>query len=137
MTVVSNSVVHLTMRYQRTELSIGSGVIYQHDSEYFIVTAWHNLSGRHSETLKPLSKELAIPDNVVVNLAVNMPGFGMVTRNSITIPLTDGEKSLFYIHPKNWPRIDVAVIPFDPHSTFLSEIYLSTGEHRDIGFSPI
>lgn len=137
MTVVSNSVVHLTMRYQRTELSIGSGVIYQHGSEYFIATAWHNLSGRHTETLKPLSKELAIPDNVVVNLAVNMPGFGMVTRNSITIPLTDGERSLFYIHPKNWPRIDVAVIPFDPHATFLSEIYLSTGEHRDIDFSPI
>ncbi|GAA6134472.1 hypothetical protein NBRC116188_12610 [Oceaniserpentilla sp. 4NH20-0058] len=137
MAAASNSVVHLTMRYQKTELSIGSGVIYKHGSDYFIVTAWHNLAGRHSETLKPLSKKLAIPDNVVVNLAVSMPSFGMVTRHPITIPLVDEDKSLFYIHPKNHPRVDVAVIPFDPSATFLSEIYLSTGEHRDIDFSPI
>lgn len=137
MAAVSNSVVHLTMRYQKTELSIGSGVIYQRGSDYYIVTAWHNLAGLHSETLKPLSKNLAIPDNVVVNLAVSTPMLGMVMRNSITIPLADEEKSLFYIHPKNWPRIDVAVIPFDPHATFLSELYLSTGERREIGFSPI
>ena len=137
MAAASNSVVHLTMRYQKTELSIGSGVIYKHGSDYFIITAWHNLAGRHSETLKPLSTQLAIPDNVVVNLAVSTPTFGMVTRNSITIPLLDEDKSLFYIHPKNYPRVDVAVLPFDPTATFLSEIYLSTGEHRDISFSPI
>ncbi|PNH93678.1 hypothetical protein [Vibrio diazotrophicus] len=137
MAAASNSIVHLTMRYQKTELSIGSGVIYKQGSEYFIVTAWHNLSGRHSETLKPLSKELAIPDNVVVNLAINTPAFGLVVRHSITIPLVDDEKSLFYIHPKNFPRVDVAIIPFDPHATYLSEIYLSTGEHRYIEFSPI
>ena len=137
MAAASNSVVHLTMRFQKTELSIGSGVIYKHGSEYYIVTAWHNLTGRHSETLKPLSKNLAIPDNVVVNLAVNTSTFGLVTRHPITIPLIDGEKSLFYIHPKNWPRVDVAIIPFDPRATFLSEVYLSTGEYRDIEFSPI
>jgi len=137
MAEVSNSVVHLTMRYQKTELSIGSGVIYQHGSDYYIVTAWHNLAGRHSETLRPLSKKLAIPDNVVVNLAVSIPWGGMVTRHSIIIPLVDEEKSLFYVHPENWPRVDVAAIPFDPKATFLSELYLSTGEFRDIAFSPI
>lgn len=137
MAAVSNSVVHLTMRYQKTVLSIGTGVIYQHASDFYIVTAWHNLTGRHSETLKPLSKKSAIPDNVVVNLAVSIPSVGMTTRHSITIPLADEEKSLFYIHPENWPRVDVAVIPFDPSSTFLSELYLSTGEQRDVGFSPI
>ncbi len=136
MAAVSNSVVHLTMRFQKTELSIGTGVIYQHDSGYYIVTAWHNLAGRHSDSLKPLSKKSAIPDNVVVNLAVSMPKFG-VTRHSITIPLSNEENSLFYIHPENWPRVDVAAIPFDPHATFLSELHLSTGEQRDVGFSPI
>lgn len=136
MAAISNSVVHLTMRYQKTELSIGSGVIYQDGSDFYIVTAWHNLAGRHSETLKPLSKKSSIPDNVVVNLAVNFPNVG-ATRHSITIPLADEDKSLFYIHPENWPRVDVAVIPFDPSATFLSELYLSTGEHKDIGFSPI
>ncbi|MFO3707118.1 hypothetical protein ACI6Q5_19595 [Xanthomonas codiaei] len=137
MASVSNSVVHLTMRYQKIDLSIGTGVIYKNGSDFYIVTAWHNLAGRHSETLKPLSNNLAIPDNVVVNLVVSIPGIGIATRHSITIPLVDEEKSLFYIHPENWPRVDVAVIPFDPRSTFLSELHLSTGEKREVGFSPI
>lgn len=79
MAAVSNSIVHLTMRFQKTELSIGTGFIYQSESNYYIITAWHNLTGRHSESLKLLSKNSAIPDNVVVNLAISMPEFG-VTR---------------------------------------------------------
>ncbi|MCK5610038.1 hypothetical protein KAR91_49650, partial [Candidatus Pacearchaeota archaeon] len=136
MAAVSNSIVHLTMRFQKTVLSIGTGFIYQHESDYFIVTAWHNLTGLHSETLKPLNKNLAIPDNVVVTLAVSIPGF-VTTRHSITLTLMDEDKSLFYIHKENWPRVDVAVIPFDPHADYWSEIHLSTGEKRDIRFSPI
>lgn len=136
MAAVSNSIVHLTMRFQKTELSIGTGFIYQHESNYYIITAWHNLTGRHSESLKPLSEKLAIPDNVVVNLAISMPEFG-VTRYSITIPLNDEEKSLFYIHPENWPRIDVVAIPFDPYATFISEVCFMSGEKKEIVFSPI
>lgn len=136
MAVVSNSVVHLTMRFKKIKLSTGTGFIYQYESNYYIITAWHNLTGRHSETLKPLSTNSAIPDNVVVNLAINTPEFSVI-RNSIVLPLNDNEKSLFYIHPENWPRIDVVAIPFDPHADFLSEIYLSTGERREVRFSPI
>lgn len=136
MAAASNSVVHLTMRFKKTVLSFGTGVIYQHESDYYIVTAWHNLTGLHSETLEPLSKELAIPDNVVVNLAISIPNLNVI-RHSIVLPLVDEEKSIFYIHPENWPRIDVAAIPFDPHADFISEIYLSTGENKEIRFSPI
>lgn len=136
MAAVSNSIVHLTMRFQKTELSIGTGFIYQSESNYYIITAWHNLTGRHSESLKLLSKNSAIPDNVVVNLAISMPEFG-VTRHSIIIPLHDEEKSLFYIHPNNWPRIDVVAIPFDPHATFISEICFMDGEEKEINFSPV
>lgn len=131
MAAVSNSVVHLTMRFNETELSVGTGVIYLSDNNYFIVTAWHNLSGLHSETLQNLSKKGGRPNNVVVNLAVSYSHFG-VARLSITLPLVDEEKSTFCIHPENWPRIDVAAIPFDPGADHLSELYLSTGEVRKV-----
>lgn len=136
MAAISNSVVHLTMRFQETVLSIGTGTIYQYENNYFIVTAWHNLTGLHSETLKSLNENLGIPDNVVVTLAVSYPNFG-TTRLSITVPLVDENKSLFFIHPMNWPRIDVAVIPFDPAAEHLSELQLSTGEKRKIRLSLI
>ncbi len=138
MAAISDSIVHLTMRFEETMLSIGTGFIYKHDSEYFIVTAWHNLTGLHSETLEPLSKKLSIPNNVVANIAIIHPGFG-VSRMPIVIPLNDEERSFFYVHPNNWPRIDVAIIPFDPTSTFLSGFYLpsDTGKEKGVYLSPI
>ena len=136
MAAVSNSIVHLTMRYQKQVLSFGTGFIYQHESEYYIITAWHNLTGLHSETLEHLSEKLAIPDNIIINIAVHTPGIGF-TRHPIILPLFDEDKSFFYIHPENWPRIDVAAIPFDPNAVFLSELHLPTGQQENIRFSPI
>jgi hypothetical protein len=127
MAAISNSIVHLTMRFQETVLSIGTGFIYKHAEQYFIITAWHNVTGLHSETLENLGSNGGIPDNIVVNLSVSYPGFGVV-KMPVTLPLSDEEKSLFYIHPKNWPRIDVVAIPFDPNEEHNSELHLSTGE---------
>lgn len=135
MAAVSNSVVHLTMRFHQTVLSIGTGCIYEYNGKYYIVTAWHNLSGLHSETLRPLSAYLAIPDNVIVRFAVNVAG--LVTYIPVTVPLLGDEKSLFLAHPDNWPRVDVAVIPFNPEGDYLSEIHLATGETRYVRMSPL
>lgn len=131
MAAISNSVVHLTMRFGETVLSIGTGVLYQYENKYFIVTAWHNLTGLNSETLKTLSDTGGIPDNVVVTLAVRYPNT-FTFRDSITLPLMDENQSLFLIHSINWPRVDVAVIPFDPVTEHLFELHLSTGEKRSI-----
>lgn len=132
MAAVSNAVVHLTMRFGKTILSIGSGFIYQLDNDYFIVTAWHNLTGRHPETLKALDeKHSAIPNNIIVNLATSYPDIG-VARQSIVIDITDENTSLFYVHEINWPRIDVAVIPLDLEKNYRSEFYTSTGEEFEV-----
>lgn len=136
MTVISNSVVHLTMRYQKNILSIGTGVIYKHKDEYFIVTAWHNVTGLHSEKMVPLdNKKAAIPDNIIVNLAIAYNE--AVGRQSIVLPLTDSEKSLFYIHRENYPRVDVAVIPFNPYSSYLMELSVSSDEILEVAFCPM
>ncbi|WP_429051981.1 hypothetical protein [Aeromonas veronii] len=128
MAALSNSIVHLTMRFQDTVLSIGTGFIYKYGEQYFIVTAWHNVTGRHSETLETLSSNGGVPDNVVVTLSVIYPEHGAI-KTSITLPLYDDKRALFYIHPINWPRIDVVAIPFDPNAEHIMESYLSSGRH--------
>lgn len=135
MAAVSNSVVHLTMQFGSTVLSIGTGTLYKKNDEYFIVTAWHNLTGLHTATLSHLSPNLAVPDNVVATLAVAYPDIGFQHRMSITLPLVGSKNALFYIHPKNWPRIDVAAIPFDPNADYETDITLPTGEVKRAAFS--
>ncbi|WP_228519904.1 hypothetical protein [Aeromonas hydrophila] len=74
-----------------------------------------------------LSNKGGIPDNILVTLSVNYPGV-MTTKMAVMLPLYDEEKALFYIHPQNWPRIDVVAIPFDPYTEHVTEWSVSNGE---------
>lgn len=124
MAAISQSIVHLTMRFGTQVLAFGTGFIYKKDDRFYIITAWHNVTGRHPDTFK-LNGNGAIPDNVVVDFCVLLDG-GAV-RIPITLPLFDDEKACFYIHPKNWPRVDVVAIPFDPYTAYPMAGLLSDG----------
>lgn len=127
MSTSSFSVVHLKMRFGSTELSTGSGILYLYKENYYIVTAWHNLSGRHSEHLGFLSREKAAPNNAVVSITREFPGFGG-TRLPFVIPLTDDEQTFYYVHPINYPRIDVAIIPLSLKQPY--ELDIRTGDGK-------
>lgn len=131
MAAVSNSIVHLTMRFGTTALSIGTGVLYLRDEKTYIVTAWHNVTGLHTESMEHLNENKAMPDNIVASIAISIPNAGAF-RLPIVLPLYDDEKALFYIHPNNWPRIDVVAIPFDPQRSQTWNLSLSTGEETTI-----
>jgi hypothetical protein len=68
----AHSVVHLTIRKNKINLAVGTGVLYLRDNQTYIVTAWYNISGRHTETLELLSKKAAIPNNIVVSFDLEM-----------------------------------------------------------------
>ncbi len=133
MAEISKSIVHLTMRYESLELAIGTGFIYKKNDNFYIITAWHNVTGRHPDTFD-LNKNCAIPDNIVVNFCVLIGNTGTI-RMAISIPLFDEEKSCFYIHQKNWPRVDVVAIPFDPYSTHPIATHTGDGEELKLSIA--
>ncbi len=124
------SVVHLCMRKGKTKLAVGTGVIYERLSQLYIATAWHNLSGRHSETLKPLSPTSGLPDNVVatIGLAVRSAQSSGSIRMPFTIPLETNVETTYFVHPKGWPRADVAVLPIFPDREYDMELRPMGGE---------
>lgn len=131
----SNSTVRLLMRFDTTILAVGTGVLYRHKEGVFIVTAWHNVTGRNSETLAPISKQLAIPNNLIAYIPCRMyskdnknQGYG---RFPVTIELTKNEQSMYYVHQESWPRIDVAAIPLDLNKLYLSEYEDSDGTPKN------
>lgn len=121
----SNSVIRLTMRFDQTILAVGTGVLYEHTGNTYIVTAWHNFTGRHTETFSCLSQNQAIPNNVIAEIP--FVSGQLVARIGLSIPLFDHEKASFLIHPKNWPRIDVVAIPFDQDEIHMLEATLPDG----------
>lgn len=111
----------LTMRRDQLALAVGSGVFYEKDGKYFIATAWHNVSGRHSTTLTPLAtKTGAIPDNIEVVFAQFISGQGQSgwVRLPFVVSLERSGAAAYMVHPEAWPRIDVAVLPIDLDATY-------------------
>lgn len=130
MAAISNSIVHLTMRFGSTVLAIGTGAMYERDGQHFIVTAWHNVTGLHPETMRPLSDMGAVPDNIVATIAISAAQGAEEAgtyRLSVVLQLQDEGKALFYIHPTNWPRVDVVAIPLNPEASHTIEMRISTG----------
>lgn len=105
------------MRFNEQVLSIGTGFLYEREGQMYIITAWHNVTGRNAESLELLSRRGATPNNILVGLALST-STGMAFRVSIEVPLVDEEKSLFFVHPRGFPKVDVVAIPLDttvPH----------------------
>jgi hypothetical protein len=128
----SSAVVHLTLRRGELELAVGSGILYRKGTNVYIVTAWHNVTGRHSESLKPLSKTAAVPDNLIAYIACKVTSNSLdgdhFLRRPFTISLENDSQAFYLIHPQGYPRVDVAVIPIDPEFPYPSEGQLASGE---------
>ncbi|CAB3759375.1 hypothetical protein [Paraburkholderia solisilvae] len=126
----SNAVVHLSMRRGEHELSVGTGILYSRNGKVFIVTAWHNLSGRHAITMKPISSVLAFPDTVVATVScrtdLNGKTYGY-SRLPFTIPLEVNDTPTYLVHAQAFPRVDVAAIPFDVGIPYQIEMQVSNG----------
>ncbi len=58
--------IHITIRFEEVDLGIGTAFFYHLDGKDFLVTNWHNVSGRRPWNKKIISKHAAIPDNLVV-----------------------------------------------------------------------
>ncbi|MGU3407230.1 hypothetical protein [Methylobacterium brachiatum] len=129
---ISYSVALIEMRIGSTELASGSCFIYERNERHFIVTAWHNLAGRNTETLKLLSKTGALPDNILVHIGnySQVDEYSGFSRRAIVIPLQKDGMATYLVHTQKWPRVDVAVIPIDLNSDFNQEYYLSDGSTR-------
>ncbi len=101
----SRCAVHLTMFWGSQAIATGSGVIAEHSSSRYLITAWHNLAGKNPETGAVMSPTGGIPNRVDIE--------GCHTRLSANLydgdndPLTS--RPLFAAHPAG-SKIDVTLL---------------------------
>jgi hypothetical protein len=60
--------VKLRMFFDDTELAIGTGFFYRFSDTTHLVTTWHNVTGRHSETGQPLHPSSGVPNGMVIGV---------------------------------------------------------------------
>src|SRR5450759_2939578 len=69
-TPISTASHKITLRFDGIDLSTGTAFFYNHGESQWLVTNWHNLSGRNPHTGIPLSKTAAIPNELVLKAAI-------------------------------------------------------------------
>lgn len=60
----NHAVTYLETQYGDHGLACGSGFFWRNDERTFLVSNWHNFSGRNSETSKPIRADGGLPDRV-------------------------------------------------------------------------
>jgi hypothetical protein len=121
----------ISMQFKDVPLAIGTAFIYSYEGQLYLVTNWHNVTGREPSTLKLKDKDAAIPDRIRIEIPVMIKAADTPNRDSemyhvewrdVCLPLyydiDDSTHSLpkepiWYEHPKHGYKIDVIVMPVD------------------------
>jgi hypothetical protein len=56
--------IYIEILFNSITISSGTGFIVLHNNNYFLITNWHNVSGRNPETGKTISADAAIPNKI-------------------------------------------------------------------------
>jgi hypothetical protein len=106
----SVATVPIEMFFQNTSLSTATAFIWQQEQKHFLVTNWHNVSGKDPFTGKHLSKTAAEPD--CVKIWFNGKALGQ--KFFKFEPLRDtSDRPLWWVHPQHGSKIDVVALPVD------------------------
>lgn len=119
----SLAALQIEMNFQDTLLSHGTGSIWKSNSRTFLVTNWHNVTGRHRETGRHLSNTAAEPDGIKVFVHSR---FGAGIYEHKVLPLFDEQGNKLWLEHPSDKSIDLVAIPidigFNDKVTFVNEL---------------
>lgn len=103
--------IHLGYKETDTILSNGTGFIYSKDGEYYLITNWHNISGKNPITGECLSETLAIPD-MLSTIFRSRENIGVLYREHIDFYADDRMFEPNWLeHPEHGHKVDVVALP--------------------------
>jgi hypothetical protein len=106
------------MFFENIHLADGTCFFWLSNNKPYLVTNWHNVTGKNPLTDKHLNENLAEPDRIKFD-AFN--GGDINNRCTIEIPLKEDDRPLWMEHPIHGKRVDVICIELPAHLS--SELY--------------
>lgn len=102
--------LYLDIRFKGTSLGSGTGFVADSPVGPVLITARHNVTGRHNETGVPLSKTCGIPDEIGIQHVSKM--YGPSVRPLMVEPLLDSTRQpLWREHPTLGAKADFVALP--------------------------
>jgi len=116
---LSYTSIPITMYFDETRqnLASGTGVIYERNEKFYLITNWHNVTGLNPITKEHLGNNGGIPDVIVLTLQTQKKPF--IKWDNFTFNLYDENKNAdWYVHPKHKELVDVVAIELEIDESF-------------------
>jgi hypothetical protein len=119
---LSLTTLHLAIGYTETDtvFSRATGFIFLHNDKYYLITNWHNVTGRNPENGQPVSKYHAgIPDVFLTHFRIKND-IGKLKPVKVFL-YEDNEMTLpkWLVHPKFKENVDVVAIELPMHDDLI------------------
>ena len=128
--------VHVTAGYGDTELGIGTAFFYAYDGREYLITNWHNVTGRRPRDHKIISKTGAIPDNLVVRFPYKVTldngakAFKWVPKVLSLYEDANRVTPIWWEHPDHGSSVDAVAIGIEELHT--TEAVVANAESLDL-----
>lgn len=102
-------------------ISTGSAFFYEYAENWFLITNWHNFSGKHFLTKKNLSTFGRFPTFIKAKLSTFIPAPDLLinsfTTNTHKIDIYKDFNPIWYEHPELGSLCDIVALPIDRPKT--------------------
>lgn len=110
----------ISMYFEDTKMSVGTAFFYLYEDEFYLVTNWHNVTGREPVTLKCKHSYAGLPNRLLINIPHSIHENQVARTNwkehSISLYEDIGDaptKPRWYEHPTHKNKVDLVAIPMD------------------------
>jgi len=117
--------LRIRMYFNTEELAVGTAFVYLYNEKPYLVTNWHNVSGREPSTLIAKHSQLALPNQFCVEIpfvSLNQENFSISWEpHPVLIYRDHGDsptEAIWYEHPEHGYKVDVIAIPVDEDGVF-------------------
>lgn len=106
---------HLMLGFRETDviLANATGFIYKLEKDFYLITNWHNMSGKNPITNEQIAEHAGIPDIILTRFRdLNNPG----TAYAVTIELYGDQEMAnpkWLVHPIHKEKVDVIAIKIE------------------------
>lgn len=135
---VSWTTHHVHNCFTKTDLVIssGTGFSYRAGDEFFLITNWHNVSGKHPFTGKHLHDSLALPD-ILSTLFRERDDPARCQRESLRLYADEQMlEPIWFEHPEYGPKVDVVAIPINEDLSKKYQLFPINDVKFDDGVTP-
>lgn len=111
--IYSQCPFQIQMWDQQGIISTGTGFYYVAADQWFLVTNWHNVTGKHPLTKRTLSRPPRVPEYLKVKLATSYGQNGAFTSVARRVDIYNHSKPLWFEHPELGSTCDVIALPLE------------------------